>query len=96
MAPPAQTGRTSTPTEQRPHRSTINKLCAIGPVDPGLVPAVIASAVVFGLAHGQFGWTNVGSAAGHGLMFGALAVWTKSLWPSIVAHTLFDAVALLA
>ena len=60
-----------------------------------LAPSVIGAALIFGLAHGQYGWGNAVSAAVQGLMYGAMAAWTKSLWPSIAAHALFDALVLL-
>lgn len=61
-----------------------------------LVPAVVVSAAVFGASHAAYGWLNVTHAAVLGLMYGAMAVRFRSLWPSIASHALFDAVALLA
>jgi membrane protease YdiL (CAAX protease family) len=62
--------------------------------------AVIAAAIVFGLFH-YVNWVSgqpldvttmqvLGAMAG-GLLFGALVLWTGSLWPSILLHGLWDA-----
>lgn len=56
-----------------------------------LWPAVIASSVVFGLAHSYQGPKGVLNCGAVGLGFGALYVLTGSLWLPIIAHFLFDA-----
>lgn len=62
--------------------------------------AVIIAAVVFGLFH-YVNWVSgqpldvttmqvIGAMAG-GLLFGAIVLWTGSLWPSIALHAQWDA-----
>lgn len=68
------------------------------------IAAVLLAALVFGLFHfvnwvgGQpLGITifQVAGAIGGGIFFGALVLWTGSLWPSIVMHGLWDAAVTL-
>ncbi|WP_072775795.1 CPBP family intramembrane glutamic endopeptidase [Marivita hallyeonensis] len=64
------------------------------------IPAVLVAALVFGAFH-FVNWVSgqpldvtilqVISAAGGGVLYGALVLWTGSLWPSIVMHGLWDA-----
>lgn len=66
----------------------------------GGVSAVLVSAVIFGAFH-FVNWISgqpldltvlqVVGAAGGGVFYGALVLWTKSLWPSILMHGLWDA-----
>lgn len=62
--------------------------------------AVIVAAIVFGLFH-YVNWVSgqplgittmqvLGAMAG-GLLFGAIVLWTGSLWPSVFLHGLWDA-----
>lgn len=60
------------------------------------VLAVVLSAAMFGSLHGYQGWYGVFQTMGAGLGLGALAVWRRSIWPSIVAHAAVDAVGLFA
>lgn len=64
------------------------------------VPAVLVSALIFGAFHfvnwvgGQpfdITFSQVLGAAGGGVFYGAMVLWTGSLWPSIVLHGLWDA-----
>jgi len=57
----------------------------------GLV--VLLSAVLFGLAHLYQGKSGVGGTAVLGLLFGAGRLWTGSLIPVMVWHTVIDVVA---
>ncbi|MBO6604775.1 lysostaphin resistance A-like protein [Rhodophyticola porphyridii] len=68
------------------------------------IPAVLVAALIFGAFHfvnwvgGQpFDVTvmQVISAAGGGVFYGALVLWTGSLWPSIIMHGLWDAAVTL-
>ncbi len=64
------------------------------------IPAVLVAAVIFGAFH-VVNWVSgqpldvtvvqVISAAGGGVFYGALVLWTGSLWPSILMHGLWDA-----
>ncbi len=56
------------------------------------VVALIAQAVLFGLAHGYYHWAMVVIMV-DGLFYGLLAWWRKSLRPGMLAHGLQDAVA---
>ena len=58
---------------------------------------LIASSLLFGLLHqirGQSRWVWVGWASIGGLLFGGLFALTGSLWGSVVAHALVNAVNL--
>lgn len=64
------------------------------------VPAVLVSAVIFGTFH-FVNWANgqpfdatlaqVLGAVGGGVFYGAMVLWTGSIWPSIILHGLWDA-----
>lgn len=54
-------------------------------------PAVIASSLLFGLAHSYQGLKGMLNCGTVGLGFGALYVLTGSIWLPIIAHFLFDA-----
>jgi membrane protease YdiL (CAAX protease family) len=47
-------------------------------------------AIVFGVMHGYQGMTNVAVIAVLALLFGALAIWRKSLLPGMVSHAASD------
>lgn len=61
----------------------------------GWTPAVIISALAFGLAHLYQGWSGVLLTGLYGLIFSLVYLKRQSLWPCIVAHFLQDALALL-
>ncbi len=48
--------------------------------------------IVFGLAHAYQGWKMILIIAVYGCLFGALALWRRSLRPGIIAHFLQDSV----
>ncbi len=52
--------------------------------------AVIAQALVFGLAHGYQGWKAVVVISVLGILYGALAAWRHNLRINIVAHASTD------
>ncbi|MEO1680553.1 MAG: type II CAAX endopeptidase family protein [Pseudomonadota bacterium] len=64
------------------------------------VMAVIVTAFLFGALH-VVNWVDgqplditlaqMMSAAGGGVLYGALVLWTNSIWPSVVLHALWDA-----
>ncbi|MGH7725486.1 MAG: CPBP family intramembrane glutamic endopeptidase [Candidatus Eiseniibacteriota bacterium] len=56
----------------------------------GLVWAVVASTLVFGLAHAYQGPTGIVRTGLVGLLMAGLAVFTGSLWAPIVVHALVD------
>lgn len=56
-----------------------------------LVGALIQG-ILFGLAHAYQGWKMIVVIAVYGCLFGALAVWRRSLRPGIIAHFLQDSV----
>jgi membrane protease YdiL (CAAX protease family) len=59
----------------------------------GVARPVAAQAILFALAHADQGAAGVVRAAAYGLVFGAVAVMRRSLWPGIVAHVGIDVVA---
>ncbi|MGA2205663.1 MAG: CPBP family intramembrane glutamic endopeptidase [Terracidiphilus sp.] len=56
----------------------------------GVAWAVVAQAMVFGLAHSYQGWRNVTVISVLGVLYGALAVWRRNLRVNIVAHAWSD------
>jgi uncharacterized protein len=52
---------------------------------------IVASAAVFGLAHGYQGWRNMIVIGVYGALFGILAQLRKSLRPGMMAHAFQDA-----
>ena len=54
---------------------------------------VIVSALIFGAGHGYEGTRNMVRIAVFGAMFGALALWRKSLRPGMMAHAFQDGLA---
>lgn len=49
--------------------------------------------IIFGLAHVYQGWKMVIIIAVYGCLFGALALWRRSLRPGIIAHILQDSIS---
>jgi len=57
----------------------------------GRVPAaVLAQALVFGLAHSYQGWKAVAVISILGVLYGALAAWRRNLRANIIAHAWSD------
>jgi membrane protease YdiL (CAAX protease family) len=54
---------------------------------------MVLQGVCFGLAHGYQGWRMMVVIAVFGWMFGALALWRRSLLPGMLAHGLQDGVS---
>lgn len=54
-----------------------------------------ASTALFALVHSDFGTGNVVSAFIGGVVYVALALYTRSLWPSIMAHGIYDAIIMV-
>lgn len=59
------------------------------------VAALIGTSWVFGLVHLDWSLLNAVSAGVGGVIFGSVAIATRSLWASIVAHALFNALVFL-
>ncbi len=57
----------------------------------GRITGLIVASLVFGAMHWSSGIDNVVSATAAGLVFGAAALVTRSLWPAILAHYIVDA-----
>ncbi|MGA2569095.1 MAG: type II CAAX endopeptidase family protein [Terracidiphilus sp.] len=56
----------------------------------GVVWAVLAQALVFGIAHSYQGWRNVVVITVLGALYGALASWRKNLRANIISHAWSD------
>ena len=56
----------------------------------GVAWAILAQALVFGLAHSYQGWRNVMVISVLGVLYGALAAWRRNLRANIVAHAWSD------
>jgi uncharacterized protein len=56
----------------------------------GLPWAVLAQALVFGVAHSYQGWRNVLVICALGVLLGALAAWRKNLRANMIAHAWAD------
>jgi len=55
--------------------------------------ALLMQAALFGVAHGYQGFEACSKIALYGLLFGAVAMWRKSLRPGIIAHAWTDIAA---
>ncbi len=56
----------------------------------GLVGAVVATAVLFGVYHAYYGWSGILKTGGLGLLFALIAVWSGSLIPAMILHATID------
>lgn len=56
--------------------------------------AVLISALVFGLCHGQIVWMAYAFVLG--VIFGFMALRARSIWPSLCAHILFNGIGQIA
>lgn len=56
---------------------------------------VVGTSLVFGASHSEYGMWNMSSAAVSGLLFGAATLTTRSLWPAVIGHTLYDSTVLV-
>lgn len=61
----------------------------------GQILLVIASSVVFGLAHLPQGWGGVALTGILGLGLGSILIFQRSLWIAVLAHGFFDATTFL-
>lgn len=61
----------------------------------GRAAAVLIQAGLFSLGHAYQGPTGLMTSASIGLLFGALALRSRSLWPLIIAHGLIDTLSML-
>lgn len=68
-------------------------LTRLNRVLPGWL-AVLLSALLFGVCHGQIVWMTYAFVLG--VIFGVLALQAKSIWPSLCAHILFNSIGQLA
>lgn len=57
---------------------------------PGVWPATLFVAVLFGLVHSYQGWFGVLRTALLGLMLSLSMIWAGTLWPAIIAHVVID------
>ena len=60
----------------------------------GEIVALILSSIVFGLAHLYQGWDTVASTGVLGLFFGWLYLHFRKAWIPIIAHAVFDLIAI--
>lgn len=56
---------------------------------------LIGTSLVFAASHSEYGMWNMSSAAVSGLLFGASALTTRSLWPAVIGHTLYNSTVLV-
>ncbi|HEY6250115.1 MAG TPA: type II CAAX endopeptidase family protein [Candidatus Angelobacter sp.] len=64
-----------------------------GALSGNIYIGVVASAIVFGGAHGYQGARQMVLIAAFGILIGLLAVWRKSLRPGMIAHAWTDAIS---
>ncbi len=58
--------------------------------------AVLVAALFFGLGHGYQGGLGLAQTTLAGVALGALAIWSRGIWPAIGAHLAIDAIGLVA
>jgi membrane protease YdiL (CAAX protease family) len=71
----------------------MTRLRLLGRFQSWVIPVVISS-VAFGACHAYQGWPGFIVISVYGLLFAALYLRTKRLWPVIIAHSLQDLSAL--
>ena len=59
-------------------------------VSNSVVIAVVGQGIVFGLGHAYQGWKNVIVISVLGVLYGAFAIWRRSLLPNVVMHAWTD------
>jgi len=52
---------------------------------------VVLSSALFGMVHRPYGVPHVVSAVVVGFGLAGLALWSRSIWPGVIAHSFFDA-----
>jgi membrane protease YdiL (CAAX protease family) len=57
---------------------------------PGVLPAILLQAALFGISHGYQGAQATIEIAAYGALMGLLAVWRKNLRPGMIAHAWTD------
>lgn len=57
----------------------------------GIIPAILASSIIFGLHHVAFGAEAIISKIGAGLLWALLTIFAGSLIPALLAHICFQA-----
>lgn len=60
--------------------------CAIGLL-------TLITSGIFGWSHLEYSASNVATAAAGGIIYATLAIFTRSLWPAIIAHSLSNVIA---
>lgn len=60
----------------------------------GGVTVILATALVFAASHSEWGMWNMSSAFCAGILFGMTALLTRSVWPSVIGHTVYNTLAL--
>ncbi|KAF0965392.1 CPBP family intramembrane glutamic endopeptidase [Rhodococcus sp. T7] len=55
----------------------------------------VTSTAVFAIAHSEFGTANVVSTLISGAVYASLALYTRSLWPSIMTHGIYNAIIMV-
>ena len=57
----------------------------------GIIPAILAGSIIFGLHHVAFGVEAIISKTGAGLLWALLTIFAGSLIPALLAHIIFQA-----
>lgn len=60
-----------------------------------LTGVTILTLVVFAIAHADFGVGNIVNAGVNAIAFTAIALYTRSLWPAIMTHGVYDAILMV-
>ncbi len=58
-----------------------------------LIIVIIIQALIFGVIHGN--WLQIAYAAIIGILLGFVAIWTRSVWPSVLIHISMNGTPLL-
>ena len=61
--------------------------------DSWIIPLIVSS-ILFGVAHGYQGLNGMILLSIYGAILGGIYIYTKSLWPAIIVHSLQDLLAL--
>lgn len=72
------------------YRGLLVRACFLLPTVSWVVAALVASAVLFALAHLRYGWTHVLAKLPLGALTLTAAVGLGTVWPAVVTHVVFN------
>lgn len=71
----------------------MTRLRLVGDFQNWVIPTIVSS-IAFGICHSYQGWPGMLTISLYGAMFSLLFIYTRSIWPGVVAHFFQDFIAL--